>query len=233
MRVARPSKTALVFLGFFSILSLFLIPRGTNAQTAGPHVVITWHAGQSYVPPGYVGKALPGGSSLISASLEILSGGKPADLSGLPIYWYLNDDLVANGIGKQSISFTSLNPGQIMQLRVQIPNYPSGEIIKTILIPVVNPKAVIVAPYPLNSFPASPAHLTVLPYFFSILSPASLSFSWTVNGTPENIPENPSEADIAIPQGTPSGSVIPVSIDVTNPLDSTVASASLSLTYAQ
>lgn len=178
---------------------------------------MSWHALESYVPAGYSGKALPGTGTKISASLEVLVNGKPANMSGYQVYWYLNGDLVGSGPGKQNVIFDALNSRQIMPLRVQVPSYPSGGLIKTIYIMGSQPKVVLVAPYPNRVFPGFSMHLTAVPYFFSIIDPNALVYSWSANGIPANTTENPQSADINIPNNTPSGSGIAITVDAKNP----------------
>jgi len=71
----------------------------------------------------------------------------------------------------------------------------------------------------------------VLPYFFNVLSPANLSYAWAVNGQTGGGAENPTEAQITLPSGTPAGTSIAVSVTVENPLGSTVAAANENLIY--
>ena len=96
---------------------------------------------------------------------------------------------------------------------------------------MVLPEAVVYAPYPNGQFSENPLTVEALPYFFNIADPANLSYSWSVNGQSGTSAENPETANITIPQGALSGTGVDASLSITNPNDSTVATASANLTY--
>lgn len=213
------------------LLALSGIPR---ASAASPQILITWKTTGSYIPSGYQGKALPTYGSNITASIEIVSDGKLVDLSGQTIYWYLNDTdtLIGGGVGAQSITFPPLGkPPNVTTLEVELPYYPSGFILHSIDIPMVQPQAVIEAPYPAGQFSINPVTLTAVPYFFSISSPTDLSYSWSVNDQPGSNTENPNVVQITLPQGTAAGTSFDVSLTIQGASESTQSTASQSLTY--
>lgn len=204
----------------------------TKADTAMPQFLITWKASGSYIPANYQGKALPTYGSQITASLEIISNGKIASLQGQTIYWYLNDTLLGGGTGAQTITFPPFGQApNTMTLKVELPSYNGNFLIHTISIPMVQPQAVIYAPYPNGQFPTNPVTVTAIPYFFNTASPDNLSYSWSVNGQSGSNTENPEEADITLPAGTAAGTTFAVSVTVQNGNDSTAATASENLTY--
>ncbi len=228
----RPIKIALSGLGASMALSLLLSAHFAFAAT--PQVLITWKTSGSYIPSSYPGKALPTYGSTITASLEIISDGKLVDLSGQTIYWYLNntDTLLGGGVGVQSISFPPLGqPPNVTTLEVELPFYPSGFLLRTIDIPMVQPQVVVDAPYPAGQFSSNPVTVTAIPYFFNTASPSNLSYAWTVNNQSGSNTENPNVAQITLPQGTAAGTSFIASVTVQNSNDSTQATASANLTY--
>jgi hypothetical protein len=70
-----------------------------------------------------------------------------------------------------------------------------------------------------------------LPYFFNVPNEGNLTYAWSVNNQNGSNAENPESAQITLPQGTPAGTSLDVSLTVTNPNDSTVGTASENLTY--
>ena len=214
-----------VAMALFFVFSL-------QANAATPQFLITWKTTGSYVPSGYQGKALPTYGSSITASLVIISNGQLASLQGQTIYWYLNDTLLGGGLGAQSITFPPFGQApNLMTLKVELPNYNGSFLIHTVSIPMVQPQAVIYAPYPNGQFSTNPVVVTALPYFFDTASPNNLAYSWSVNSQPGANSENPEEAQISLPSGTAAGTTLTVSLNVQNSNDSTLATASKDLTY--
>jgi hypothetical protein len=227
-RVAVVGCIALVFGGVFLL-------RPVQAQTTSPTFLITWTTTGSYIPSFYQGKALPTYGSKITASLELISPqGKVLNLSGQTIYWYVDDMLVGGGAGVQQVTFPPIGDApNAVDLRVTLPNYNGAFLVHEINIPMVLPKAVIYAPYPGGQFSQNPVSVQALPYFFNIADPSALSYSWSVNGQSGSNAENPETAEITLPQGTTSGTGVTATLTITNPNDSTVATANADLTYQE
>lgn len=207
-----------------------------HAQTVAapsPTFLMTWQATNSYAPAGYVGKILPNQESQIMASIEVITpGGQLANLSGQTIYWYQNENLLGGGIGIQRIEFRPYGEApNVITLRVDIPDYPGGDIEHEISIPIVQPEAVIEAPFPGGDFSASAITLQALPYFFGATSTDPLSFSWTANGQSATSAENPTSLQLSLPASTPSGYSIPVTLTIQDSIDSNTATANTNLTY--
>lgn len=203
-----------------------------KAQTAQPQLLITWKAGDSYAPTSYVGKVLPNITSQITASVQAFSGGTPINLSGQTIYWYLDDNLLGGGVGAQQTTFQPYGTApNTLTLRVEVPNYPGGLLIHEIDIPVVQPQAVIEAPYPQNQFSGTQVNLLAVPYFFATTSSDALAYSWSVNG--QNTPgtENPNSLQVNMPASTDPGFSLGVLLTIQNPIDSSSATGQLNLTY--
>jgi hypothetical protein len=220
-------------IAFVAASLLSLAPASTAfAQSSGPQFLITWQASNSYAPPGYTGKILPNSESRITASVEILSNGKLVNISGQTVYWYLDDNFLGGGIGAQRVTFRPYGTAPTtMTLKVELPDYPGQTMIHEINIPLAAPQAIIDAAYPAGQFATSPVNAQALPFFFNVTSSNELSFAWTVNGQTVTSAENPQTLQISLPQSTPAGFAVGINLGVTNPSDSSQATASTNLTY--
>jgi hypothetical protein len=197
-------------------------------------MIVTWQAYGSYIPPQYKDKALPNQNSKLTASLALLSGGKLVDLSSQTIYWYLNDTLIDSGVGEQYIVFSPFGtPPSFLNLRAELPSYNGTLLIHDISIPLISPKAVIEAPHPQGSFSGSPITLQGTPYFFYVSDPGILSYSWSVDNQSTESVENPQTLAISLPATTPSGSSFGITLDITNPSDSTTGEDSTNIIYTK
>ena len=220
---------AIIFLGFFATAIV------AHAQTASsPQFLVTWSVSNSYAPASYAGKTLPNQTSPITASLELIADGRTVNVGGQTIYWYLNDNLLGGGVGVQRITFNPIgeapnNP----TLRVELPDYPSGSLTHEITIPMVQPIAVIDAPYPQGQFSANPVTLQALPYFFATASTTPLSFAWSVNGQVVSDAQNPQELQISLPQSTPAGFSLGVTLTIQNSNDGATTVGDTNLTYGK
>ena len=103
-----------------------LVPAA-RAQTtpSGPQLVITWKALDSAAPAAYPGKVFPGINSQVVASLAVVSNGSLISLQPYTIYWYLDDNFIGGGAGKQDIVFAAPGNAEIASLRAEITNYSS------------------------------------------------------------------------------------------------------------
>jgi hypothetical protein len=211
-------KPVLVFIILVAAFSLVWLQH-PNAQTSQPRFLITWKT-NSFAPTGFNGKTLPTANSIITASLELIDGGKPADLSRQTIYWYLNDNLLENKNGVQRVSFLAPDvAGGTLDLRVQVPNYRGNTLLKTIEIPVARPEAVIEAPFPNGEFHNSPIHLMARPYFFNVGQSEDLTFSWKVNGDPPQNSEEPGGLNVVLNKDAPNGALVTVDLAIQNPVN--------------
>jgi hypothetical protein len=223
---------AVVFigLGFASFLGGSV--HSAQAQTSQPQFLMTWQASNSYAPAEYSGKILPNQESEITASFEVIVNGKPVNLSGQTIYWYQDENLLGGGVGDQTFMFHPYGQApNIVTLKVEVPDYPTGLLIHEINIPLVQPQAVIEAPYPQDVFSSIPTTVQALPYFFAATSTDPLSFAWTVNGQTVSGAENPQTLQVSLPQSTPAGFSVDISLAVQNSNDSTGANNAVDLTY--
>ena len=227
-------KLSVFFLAFVAV-TFFSLVSGASAQSVGQsQLFITWQAHGSYVPPGYPGKALPNQLSQITASLALISGGKTISLADQTIYWYMNDTLISNTQGAQSISFSPFGGApNFITLEAELPNYNGGLLIHTVQIPIIQPRAVIEIQHPEAQFSNHSITLQATPYFFNVPSPSSLSFAWSVNGTSPATAENPETLQLSISPETQPGASFAVSLKITSALDGMVADDSTNLVYAK
>lgn len=198
-------KNGLFAIFGVAVLAFAAFVPGAHAAS-GPQLLITWQATGSSAPSGYAGKILPGINTPVTASVAVVqANGQPANLSGNTIYWYLDNNEIGGGIGQQTISFNAVGHTEIMALRVDITDYPTGELIYTERVPVVDPKVVIVAPYAADLFSGSSLAVTAAPYYFPSSDAKNLVLSWSVNGQTVTNQENPTDLTINVPAGTPVG----------------------------
>jgi hypothetical protein len=220
---------AFTFMFFFAAVVSTAV---THAQTAAPQFLMTWSASNSYVPVGYTGKVLPNQESQITAALEVMANGKLVNLSNETIYWYQDDTLLGGGVGTQQFTFRPYGTApNVVTLKVELPDYPGGLLIHEINIPVTQPLAVVLAPYPNGVFASTPLVVQALPYFFAASSTSPLNFTWSVNGQVVTNAENPQSLQISLPQSTPAGYAVSVALTIENSLNAVSAMGDANLTY--
>jgi len=207
-------------IGGASLVIIFSIGLTFHAlaQTSEPKILLTWRA-ESYTPPGFMGKILPGVGSRITASLEIIENGSPADISSDTVLWYLDRDLVGRGSGLKTINFNAGDiAGGAHSLRIKIENYRGGDqtILKTINIPVAQPKIVLAAPFPNFEFSTPTIHIKALPFFFAVTHLSDINFAWSVNGEQPVDSANPDILDISTAK-VARGSNLSINLAVQNP----------------
>ncbi len=219
----------LIFIALIFAVIVFSFGRSASAQQARPQFLFTWHAENSYVPSFYKGKIIPGSQSQITAAFELVENGKIINVSGQPIYWYLDNTLIGGGTGIQQVTFSPFGRApEVETLKVDLPNYSGGYLIHEIGIPVFNPSAVIETPYPDNQFSGQAVTTTALAYFFNTPE-KNLSFTWSVNGQSGSNTESPDVLQVNFPNQTPSGSTVAISLRIQNTRQT--ANASKTLVY--
>ena len=169
-------------------LAFVLMPTLSNSQITNPqndpNIVLTWQA-SSFVPPDYQGQALPTASTPFVAALELIDEGKFANLGQSDIQWYVNGNLKQSGKNLKSFRYGPPVTNSAVDgyaLKVKISNYKNSSRESTVVIPIVHPDLVIDVPYPNKEVVATSSIWTAFPYFFDVLTPSDLSFSWTANG---------------------------------------------------
>jgi hypothetical protein len=232
----RTTFTVLAGIGFFVwTLAVVLHSHTTRAQTAPSvapgELLMTWHA-NTYVPPAFVGKALPVPLSAVTVSVEAIHSGRVASLAGETVRWYVGGRLMASGTGMQSFSFSiPQNAVAPFEVRVELPDATVEPTLKTITIPFVRPRAVIVSPFPDDTVRNSSVSLRAVPYFFNVTTARDLLFSWTVNDAATDTTENPDQLDLSF--GGSGSAEASVAVTIRNPLMTAEgAKATLDLTVA-
>lgn len=169
------SKWQLVIraLSILFLITIYYLPF-TNLSKAqvSPELMITWKAG-NYVPPDYPGKVLPVGGAKIDVALELIDGGKLADLSRVEIRWLINGNTQRSGRGLKTTSFNAdlFRGDQVVD--ITLPNYRGQNIVGRVIIPLTAPEVAIVG--------GSEIFQTI-PYFFNISRPSDAGYIWTANG---------------------------------------------------
>lgn len=198
-------------------------------------IFLTWRT-NTYVPSGFSGKAMPTANSQITASAELIDNGKTVDLSKQNVYWYQDNNFISGGYGLQTVTFRAPDvAGGTIDLRVEFPNYSRGAQLKTVVIPIVRPEAVIESPFPNGKFSSSPVQLLGQPYFFNADTISKLNFNWTVNGQTPSGAENPQSLNVKFNTMLPD-SALSVSLSVQNTdgrYQGEGASQNINLIYSQ
>ncbi|TSA45136.1 hypothetical protein D4R51_02400 [bacterium] len=198
-----------IFLGFLSIVPFF-----ASGQTANP-LIITWQA-NNYFPAGYNGKALVTPNTLVIASVELIKNNKLTDTTGTEIRWYLDDKIIASGIGLKTVSFSASQQQsghQTLKASLRIGNDPFEN---SSQIRVVQPTVVISFPLPGRAVKAgSQVSLEAIPFFFNVQSLDGLTFNWLINNQRATGRDNRVVMSVGTPQSNFQNSV-PISVTVQN-----------------
>jgi len=202
---------------FLLSLGLFLAVSFVNAQSA-PEFLISWRA-ESYVPPDFQGKPLPIAGSPLTVSFELLEAGKPISLAGKEIYWFIDEKSFSAGRGKQSVTFpTPAEKKGFIDVRIEVPHPKRvGEVLtQTVSIPIVEPEAVIYAPYPGRRLYGSVITVSALPFFFNVKNTEELSFYWEVNGKQPTSLDKPEVFEIIFPTAQNKGVKVNIGLIIHN-----------------
>lgn len=164
------------FLKNTSLLSLVAIVAALTFTTASaqqaPEFMVTWKS-NNYAPPNFQGKILPIANSQIEMALEIIDGGKLANLSGNEIRWLINDTELKSGVGLKNISFAAEGVKGDQEIEITVKKYKGQDLEKTIEIPLTRPEVVIVG---------GPDIFEALLYFFNITNLNQAEITWFANG---------------------------------------------------
>ncbi len=208
-------------LTFYTVILsfTFLFLHFASAQSS-PQFLVSWQA-QSYVPSWYSGKVFPTQGSAVEITFEVLNNGKIVNISGNKVRWYINDKLIKNendGLGIKSLkTYATGYAGFDLEVRIVIPDYPTGVLDTTIRIPIVRPEVVIEAPYPDNKVSSGSNLFEALPFFFNVKNLSELSFEWTANNKKATeTGENPWALNLNVNPQTPSGTSINILATVKN-----------------
>jgi len=192
------------------ITLLILLAVGYGLSVSGqtvPEFMVTWKA-NNYVPSSYQGKILPIADTEIDVAVELIDGGRLANLSRSEIRWLINNDFQKFGNGMQAISFNVdiLKGDQIVDITI---SYRGQNLNHRLIIPVTAPKVAIVG---------GPNIFQSLLYFFNISKPSNAEFTWEANGV--TVLGSGSTPDIINLDfsSVPEGGSIDLNVIVQNPL---------------
>jgi len=186
-------------VGVLLVTSYQLLITGAGAQTPS-QVILTWQA-QNFYPADFVGKAAATPNTPVTVSAEVIKDNKFIDVSAAKFFWYVDEDLIAQGIGLKEIKFTvGKLAGDSYFVRLTI-NAGQEKIESSVTIPISGQEVVIETGLPENRVKAeSEISLKALPYFFNIDSLEDLVFSWTVNDQKQKVE---SGNTLSVKVGTP------------------------------
>ncbi len=180
---SKCQKGAFAFL-FLTSYFLLLTSSLAQAQIATtPEFFVTWRSG-AYVESGYQGKILPVAGAPITLAMNLIDGGKLANLSKTMIRWIKNDKIVQSGIGLQTVTIptSSLTDRDEIRIKIVVSQYKGADLPHSFVLPVAAPEVVIRATYPGWLVPAGNASFRALFYHWSIAAPEQLLIRWSLQG---------------------------------------------------
>jgi len=194
------------------------------AQTA-PEFLVSWRA-VNYVPADYQGKILPSKSSRVEAGFDLIDKNKIIDLSKNTVSWFLNENLIASGVGVKTVSF-NVNSNLNQTVRITVLGYSQNNLDQVFLLPVANPEIIISTKTPLktirnqNWLPLQNYNFEAKPFFFNISDLTFLQFKWRVNNNlVEGTPNNTALLSLNLQsQGAPKETQLTVSVGASNALN--------------
>lgn len=155
---------------------------------AGTEFMTSWSA-KTYAPAWYTGKVFPVYQSFVTVAFELVENGKMVDLSKTIVQWYVNDTMLrneTNGLGiKKFTLYNQQYNGDIINVKIAIPNYKGSALQKTIDIKVKNPEVVIDVPYFEKRVPKGDATVFAWPFFFNATRASELGLQWNTEGAPQ------------------------------------------------
>lgn len=197
-------KTAAKIFSILFLAVFVFAPLKSQGEEA-PIFWVSWKA-LNYAPSDFQGKNLPTEGTPMEAAFELLEGGKPVNLAGIRTIWFINDILLADALGKKTVSFKNLTrENSDLTILIKLVNYKGKTLEKTVIIPTVPPELVINSPYDRESLGEKTVNLSAWPYFFNnIKNFSDFSFSWFINGeAPAGSPADPNRITLTIPEDTP------------------------------
>lgn len=197
------------------ILGLVFIPFKSGAQIAVNPLIITWQA-NNYFPADYAGRALVTPNAPIIASVELVQNNKFIDITQAEIRWYLDDNMIANGTGLKTVSFSAKQQTDGFQtLRVAL-KIKNTSLENSIQIPISQPAVIISFPSAQKTAAAgSQINLQAIPLFFNVDSLSQLVFDWQINNQKITGQGNQVTVKVGVPQSAYQNS-IPISVTVQN-----------------
>lgn len=204
------------------VFALVMVPSAyaqqaavTTAQpAASSNVLLSWRT-NAYAPAGFMGRVPAVGGGTILVTMEIIDSGKPVNLSGYEVRWYLNDNLFDSGMGKQTITIAVPQLHQdSMEVRVQVVGTPYQANEATISIPLGDPEVVLVS-HNNRVLRSGDNIIEAYPYGFNTTDSSNLLYTWSVNGESPDATEDPRSLTVSV-DGTPTQAAS-VTLNVTHP----------------
>lgn len=176
-------SSRLLFL--VAMFFVFVVHSPLLSEAASPQILLSWEAVNSYVPADYPGKALPSPLSPVVVKVGVFEDGKKVDLSEYSIRWYLDEYSSSQGKGVTSFNIPpSLRTNKdSYNIRVELLDYDPGSVlVKSVSIPIVNPKIVISGGKNGKRLSFGANSLVAKPFYFNINQERQLRYSWTMGG---------------------------------------------------
>ncbi len=163
------------------LLLILLIAPASRAQVLNP-VIITWRANNFY-PADYRGRALPSLGTPITVAAEVLQNNKLLDTSQANFLWYVDENLIARGIGLKTTTFNAqVAAGNYHFVRVLV-QMGNNSFENSTRIYIAKPIVALEGDFPNQSAPAGGQILVrAVPYFFNVSGLNKLNFFWLING---------------------------------------------------
>jgi hypothetical protein len=178
-----------------------------KSQITPASLDLLWESPESYIPPFYEGKALPGEGSVIKmvAIPSFGENGKQISPNNLTYYWYINNEYIENisGYGKQSANIKLDYLNNNTEIKVSVQSIGGSIAEKTISI---YPHEIMPIFYKYdellgNDFSqlltrrletAKDITINISPFYLSTNNSLtnSPSYSWFLNGLPINTEDN-------------------------------------------
>ena len=174
-----------------------------TAQNTSESFIVSWKT-EAYAPDSFTGKVLPTERTMINIAFEILRNGKLVDLSSKKIRWFVNDSIVSDKTGENSLSLPARGHiGTSVAVRIAIIGVGEPTRIHEFSIPIVPPEVVI---QPLTHPTERTLVFEALPFSFNIKSVGELSFDWSANGIKAlGSPNSPERLVVELPEESPAG----------------------------
>lgn len=163
------------------IALIFIFGSRGRAQILNP-VIITWQADNFY-PADYAGRALPSFGTPVTVTAEVLQNNKLLDVSQANFLWYVDENLVARGVGLKQMTFNAqAGSGGYDFVRVVVQAANNNSFENSTRVYVTRPTVVLEGDFPNQTASAgSQILIQAIPYFFNITSLNDLNFSWLIN----------------------------------------------------
>lgn len=147
--------------------------------------MVGWQTKTS-APAWFKGRGFPTYQSFITVGFELIENGKVVDLSKTAVRWYVDGKLLKNesdGLGIRQVTvFNKKYGGEVVEMKIVIPDYRGRELLKLFAIPIKTPEVVVDIPYIGKKVARGENTLYAWPFFFGTTSVKKLNLQWTVDG---------------------------------------------------